>query len=1404
MNINDRKRGKNAMLLGAFALILFSCFPVALRAEEITQDLGLWMDTLEAHTPNPYCESSYIYGLTLRWTAPPQGYVCYYSVYCNGVRLGTTGDTSYSVRGISGCFGSYEGFLSAVKAVLDGWYYGQTYKVVAERGCYGLPSLSQEMPIGDEETINRAANPGKMTQAATEKTTDAGDPVNVASGNMHASRTDVLVFSREIPLEFSLTYNSQDDFQGQFGYGWRSNYDVRVKEYPDMRVVETDEKGVHTVYLWDLEDLTYTPSAGKHSELVLNEDYSYMITRKHGRKLTFEPVGRLTRIEERNGNAMTIRRDLQGAISEVEGPDGRKIVFTNDAQGRTTQVTDPAGRVWRYEYDADGNLIRVTDPLNNVTTYVYDGNHKIVQKTDANGDSAFFEYDASGRARHSWLDGMVNEVTLTFDPGGQMTTVMDSRGNATRYDYNAYGLVTQTTDAQGNVRQTAWDADLNKTSFTDENGRTWTFTHDGRGNLLTVIDPLSNTTTFTYEPAFDLLKTATDAQGYVTTCDYDGHGNLIKLTDALGSFSSHVYDALGQLTSSTDPLGHTAIFTYDTYGNLLTMTDAQGHVTTYGYDVVGNRTQVKDAQDNVTQFAYDDLNRLLQITRPDGSTISYSYDAVGNRTSVTDSASNTTQYAYDQNGEVTRVTDPLGNVVEFAYDSEGDLIKITDQKGQETVYQYDALNRLIAETDPLGLDRAYVYDPAGNRISATDAKGQTITYKYDSLDRLTRIIYPDGEVRFAYDALGRRTSMSDSQGTTVYAYDALGRLTQVQGPQPGSTLQYAYDTLGNRTGLIFPDGKTVQYAYDVLGRLATITGPDSQVTAYAYDEVGNLLSAVYPNDTQTTYSYDSLYRLTHLINHRQSDPLQKLSEFDYTYDAAGRRSVVTHLDGAVAYTYDAAGRLLAESKSGGSSAYQRTYEYDPAGNRTRMVKDGVEHIYVYDDANRLIQEDVAGSSSVPLAVTGTVTDANGVASVTVNGIDAALDGDDFSCQTDLVPGPSTLTVVATDAAGNTATEIRHVTYAGSADQIAYQYDDNGNLIRRQSSTETVTFGYDYENRLTSIASAGSSVRYGYDGDGRRVWADDGSAVTGYLYDGMDVLWERDAAGTVLASYLRHPYAAGGIGGIICTQQGADATYYSYDGLGSVSNLSDASGNVLHAYAYDAYGNLLTAPYPGNSRQFLTKEAGLFGIIYFGARYYDPRLGRFLTPDPSGMADGPNLYLYCLNDPVNFADLYGLFGLNFPAPFTPLGVIPIQETKNKTCQKTQTKEANDEIELVGYHATSVSISGFFDTKRSRVFNRFGPGLYLSSTAGGAVAERPGAKMVYRYSVPVNASKVLNLKSVPFLTSKPISWIIGLGARLFGYQAIVFQSRRDRVSDNYAIIDPSSALRARREPANPLYP
>ena len=100
-------------------------------------------------------------------------------------------------------------------------------------------------------------------------------------------------------------------------------------------------------------------------------------------------------------------------------------------------------------------------------------------------------------------------------------------------------------------------------------------------------------------------------------------------------------------------------------------------------------------------------------------------------------------------------------------------------------------------------------------------------------------------------------------------------------------------------------------------------------------------------------------------------------------------------------------------------------------------------------------------------------------------------------------------------------------------------------------------------------------------------------------------------------------------------------YYHYDEKGSITKLTDKSGNTVQDYTYDAFGNLGTEDdalynpirYTG---QYTDSETGL---IYLRNRYYDSAIGRFTQQDP--IKDGLNWYVYCVNDPVNCVDLRGL-------------------------------------------------------------------------------------------------------------------------------------------------------------------
>jgi RHS repeat-associated protein len=115
---------------------------------------------------------------------------------------------------------------------------------------------------------------------------------------------------------------------------------------------------------------------------------------------------------------------------------------------------------------------------------------------------------------------------------------------------------------------------------------------------------------------------------------------------------------------------------------------------------------------------------------------------------------------------------------------------------------------------------------------------------------------------------------------------------------------------------------------------------------------------------------------------------------------------------------------------------------------------------------------------------------------------------------------------------------------------------------------------------------------------------------------------------------------------IIAQQQSERLYYVHDGLGSVRQLVDTTGQIETNYAYDPFGVPLVGAEVYNPYQF-TGEAwdAEVGLLYLRARYYQPEVGRFITKDPwAGSQRSPstsNRYVYVMNDPVNMMDRSGL-------------------------------------------------------------------------------------------------------------------------------------------------------------------
>jgi len=173
------------------------------------------------------------------------------------------------------------------------------------------------------------------------------------------------------------------------------------------------------------------------------------------------------------------------------------------------------------------------------------------------------------------------------------------------------------------------------------------------------------------------------------------------------------------------------------------------------------------------------------------------------------------------------------------------------------------------------------------------------------------------------------------------------------------------------------------------------------------------------------------------------------------------------------------------------------------------------------------------------------------------------------------------------------------------------------------------------------------ITYKYDPSGRRIKKTVDGYKTTYCHDGGHEIAEYDGNGNLLRKYVYGP----GVDQPICMIEisgGSQVSYYyHFDGLGSVVALSDSAGDTVQTYEYSVYGQVAASdpnhpnPFLFTGRRF-DRETGLY---YYRARYYNPYIGRFLQTDPVGYDDGINWYLYCSNNPVNFVDASGKWGIN---------------------------------------------------------------------------------------------------------------------------------------------------------------
>ena len=841
----------------------------------------------------------------------------------------------------------------------------------------------------------------------------------------------------------------------------------------------------------------------------------------------------------------------------------------------------------------------------------------------------------------------LDQTSQTF----AVTTNWKAYPNQVQYKMNSSSWTTVTSNLGNST------AEVTATGFTDNSSNTLYFSESS-----------AQDTKFSWTLHVPVDNSPTE---YTNSMQYDTYGNMISVTDAESNSISLTYSSTysyayltevtatvgtdtittkatydsnrGWITSSQEPKGVDAesgydyLYTYDVLGRIikkefpLLSGQSQRSYMEFVYDCENRRVTIIDQLRHYVVQQYDKLGRLTDVKAYTGTygsgslyaTISctYRYDSL--IATETDPGNHTTTYAYDFMGRNTQIQLPDSSTISYSYDDTNNKMTLTSGRGYDRIYWFDWIGQLTKVEEEYATDTftvtTYQYDEIGNPVSFTDAENHTTSYTHASLFGLTKITYPDSTYEeYEYDSVGNLITFTDANGNDVtYTYDAVYRLVEIE-YEDQSTVSLTYDLNSNKTRMdddVPSTGDYAEYSYDNWNRLISETrhiSQDALALSFEYDVASRLTKLTYPDNAQILYTYDDLGRTTEikryvdgandeiLMDGTQYSTESFLTQFDYGNDLRAT------------YSYDSRDRPSAfEVKNGATYYVDLDYTWDDDNNITQLVNgwrdtdtdwNSDTESYSYDGLDRLTSASCTSwSHTYSYDKVGNRT-AKGSVTYTINSV-------------------------------NEVTAL--------SDGTSFTYDSNGNRTQKTKGTDTWDYTYDYANRLIEVEKNDATIgEYVYDGDSKRIQVTEGSETTTYIYMGTSVLYEENSTGSAI--YVYGP--TGRLAKRSTIQQESTTFYYHTDHLGSTRLVTDEDKNIVTAATYHPFGE--TCDEEGSEDYLFTgKERDETGLYYYGARYYDPELGRFLTRDPlmggKGNPQSLNRYTYCVSNPVKLVDPTGL-------------------------------------------------------------------------------------------------------------------------------------------------------------------